>query len=237
MTDHEGRLKAYESEFLIITESCDKLREKCEKDARDNQAMFKELKEKCDERDIILGRENLWAKLEVDSKEQYESRDSIVIHGVREMDDENLHVWFLDMCRRMGGNVHWLEVSVVHRLGPPRRGNQPPRPIIVKLTRRMIKSIVMRNKYKLRSIPGFERVFIEERLTDWRRDFIGRLKNHPGVTSIRTTDGRIWFSYRGKTWGPLDVADDFLKLLDEDLLEKDFYERVGLCYKYKNVKD
>ena len=105
----------------------------------------------------FLKRHNMKLELDIDAQEQYERRDSVVVHNVRERGPgENLHHLAVLLCAATGGTISPLEVSVAHRLG---RASNRPRPIIIKFTRRCVKTLLMRNKIKLRHTPGWQNVY------------------------------------------------------------------------------
>ena len=181
-----------------------------------------------------LHRDNVRLECELDAQEQYERRDCITVHGVREMGPrENLHAFALELCSVLGGSVTPLDISVCHRLG---KQSNKPRPVIIKFTRRYVKTQVMRNKYKLKNLRGWEAVFIEENLTVWRRHFINELKSQSGVEKVATNDGKIRFVKDGRRY-EINNGVDFLSLLDSGLLEDALYTNVGINPKLRHTDE
>ena len=118
----------------------------------------------------------------------------------------------------------FCEISVVHRLG--RQSNGHPRPIIIKFTRRVIKTLLMKHKANLRRSPGWENVFIDENLTTWRRLVVRRLKEHVDPR-VSTTDGKILFSRGGRRY-ELNTGKNFLDMLDSDVVPPEFLEAIHI---------
>lgn len=183
-----------------------------------------------------MRRENLELKIDNDSQEQYERRDTVVVYNVTERGrNEDLHLFALQLCAATGGSgLSPLEVSTAHRLGNP--NSSKCRPVIIKFTRRCTKDSLMRNKYKLKNTPGWERVFVEEGLTPWRRCFVNELKLHTGITRVLTKDGKIYFTVRDKRW-ELNLGADFIKLLDAGFMDKKFMEAVGIDPRLSRYSD
>ena len=181
-----------------------------------------------------LHRDNVRLECELDSQEQYERRDCVTVYGVREMGlRENLHSFALEFCSVLGGSVTPLDISVCHRLG---KQSNKPRPVIIKFTRRYVKTQVMRNKYKLKNLRGWEAIFIEENLTVWRRHFINELKSQRGVEKVATYDGKILFVKDSRRY-VINSGVDFLNLLDSGLLEDDLYTNVGINPKLRHTDE
>ena len=160
----------------------------------------------------------------------------MVVYNVTERGrNEDLHLFALQLCAATGGSgLSPLEVSTAHRLGNP--NSSKCRPVIIKFTRRCTKDSLMRNKYKLKNTPGWERVFVEEGLTPWRRCFVNELKLHTGITRVLTKDGKIYFTVRDKRW-ELNLGADFIKLLDAGFMDKKFMEAVGIDPRLSRYSD
>ena len=176
-----------------------------------------------------MARDNLLLTCSLDAQEQYERRDTVIVHNVRERGrDEDLHQFALELCAATGGRVSPVEISVVHRLGRPRPNVN--RPVIIKFTRRWCKAKLMENKHLLRKMQGWYNVYVEDGLTNWRRDFVSKPKRHDGVEKVTTKDGKI----RGQSSSIarerffLNEGKDFIDILDAGVLDKDFLNYVGL---------
>ena len=158
-----------------------------------------------------------------EENEQYERKDSIIIRNFKEWGPrEDLVRITTDVCKAVGVVINAFEISVVHRFGRPT--NDRPRPIIVKFTRRCVKSAVMRSKHKLQYIPDFQRVFIEENLTDFRAKLVMKLKRRPEVSRVTTIDGKVLFTFNNQRL-KFNTGTDFLDNLP---LGDDFLEEVNL---------
>lgn len=192
----------------------------------ENGEDLERFKEKMYQHTKTLSRNNMRLECEIDSQEQYERRDCIVVHNVRERGSgENLHHFAISLVQATGGNISPAEVSVAHRLGRPTNGK--PRPVIIKFTRRCVKTVLMRHKYKLRSVRGWENVFVEESLTPWRKGVISELKKIEELTRVSTVDGKILFTKEGKRYD-INSGDDFIDILDSGLLPDRFFSAVGI---------
>ena len=177
-----------------------------------------------------LGRDNYVNHIFHDRNEQYERRDCVVIKNVQEYGPrENLYQLVVDACGAMGGNISTMEISVVHRLGRYVRGRM--RPIIVKFTRRYVKSMVMRNKFRLRHVRGWERVYIDENLTDWRSFMVTKIRQQSGVSGVSTNDGKIFFTKDSRKY-VANTPQDFLSLPFSD----DFYISAHIDPEYRIVE-
>ena len=101
--------------------------------------------------------------LDIDCQEQYERRDCVIIQNFPEYGPhEDLVRVVIDLCAVSGGRISPWEISVVHRLGRYVAGRA--RPIIVKFTRRCIKTSLMKNKHKLRRVEGWCNIYLDENL-------------------------------------------------------------------------
>jgi len=127
-------------------------------------------------------------KFEVDSLEQQGRKDSLRIFGVPEVPGENTNSIMLELAKDMDVVMTDSDISVSHRL--PARGGKP-KPIIVKLGRRNLKTEIMRKKKKLREKEERKHVYINEDLTPMRSKLISKLKKDPTVKRVWSIDGKI----------------------------------------------
>ena len=150
----------------------------------------------------------------------------MVVQGASELGPkEDLHKMSVLLCERVGMPIAPIEVSVAHRLGKYNGGK--PRPVIIKFTRRCVKSCLMRNKYKLKHVQGWEGVYVEESLTGWRREFVRCLKEDKELNRVSTVDGKIIFNKGPKTY-ELNTGDDFINVLDYGILSQETLSNAGI---------
>ena len=187
--EHDQRLEEFKASFWADKKDHD------EKLDTGIQKFYRETS-----RDVLVNH------LYMDSQEQYERRDCIIVKNLREFGpSENLSMLVIEACKAMGGNIAHFEISVAHRMGRFIPGQT--RPVIVKFTRRHIKNCVMRNKYKLRHARGWETVYIEENLTVWRSHLVSKLRQQREVKKLHTNDGKIFFLKDGKNYSFNDPKD------------------------------
>ena len=163
--------------------------------------------------------------------EQYERRDSIIISGVREHQQEDLYDITCHIAYDMGVNIDSTEISVTHRLGQPGR-KSAPRPIIVKFVRRNVKTAIMRNKKKLRRVDAARYIYIDEDLTPFRASIVKELRREGKL--VTTNDGKIFTSIKsekGEHKIVLDSPNDFFNMWWTENKKKE----MGIypnCYQY-----
>ena len=163
--------------------------------------------------------------IDIDAQEQYEHGDSVVVHYVRERGPgESLHHLAVLLCAATGGTISPLEVSVAHRLG---QASNRPRPIIIKFTRRCVKTLLMHNKKKLRHTAGWHNVYVDEDLTIWRRNLVSELNKVDDLQKVMTIDGKIMFTLDKKRY-EFNTGEELMKLFDSGLLPNDFWKAVGI---------
>lgn len=121
---------------------------------------------------------------EIDHLEQYSRRNSLIFHGIPEIEkDTNDAV--MKICKTTLGlkiNRQWIDRS--HRLGKP---GEKPRPVIVKLVSYGPRNEIFTAKRKLKGT----RIVITESLTKRRSDLLKKARATENVTSTWTIDGRV----------------------------------------------
>ena len=89
----------------------------------------------------------------------------------------------------IGVPISKASISICHRLGRAQRNS--PRPTIVRFVRRVDKIAIMKAKKKLKEIPKWSKLFINDDLTKLRSLVVRELKLDPNVSKVWTTDGKI----------------------------------------------
>lgn len=84
------------------------------------------------------------------------------------------------------------DIGRSHRVGKPKddvaADTSKPRPIIVRLVRHDTKDAIIKSRKQLKSTG----IVIVEDLTKARRDLLWRARNIDGVSSVWSTDGRLY---------------------------------------------
>jgi hypothetical protein len=128
---------------------------------------------------------------DIDRLEQYSRRESVRISGLKESEGEDTDRIVCDLVSDLGIKVSPEDISVSHRLGRPNFGGTGRhRSIICKFVRRNIKTQVMKTKKKLRDMPMYNGVFIDEDLTPLRAKISRELRSEAGRRAW-TIDGKI----------------------------------------------
>ena len=167
-------------------------------------------------------------KIEHDNSLQYQRRDNIRIHGIKqeegekEDDVEEIVIRVAGMC---GADITKDMISTAHRV-PRKPGNRAkgPLPIIVKFKGRKHKDEIYRKKKILHSTEGAENIYITEDLTQLRFKMLMAAKNCVGRSGATTHNGKIMIWRTGQDKPTvINHPKDLLKLE----LEPD-YSALGL---------
>lgn len=187
--------------------------------------MKKSLEAERERQNQYLQQQVLRARYERDDLEQHGRKGSVRIVGVREETDENAIEQVQKVAEAAGITIGSDDISACHRLGPKRDG---ARPIICKFVSRQTKARLMKDRKNLKGKEGFERVYVNEDLTQLRKRLLDVVKRCPRVSRSSTKDGKIFCNLRDSrpTDRPVIVQspDDLFKLGFEDVP----YEELGL---------
>ncbi|KAK7499245.1 hypothetical protein BaRGS_00009505 [Batillaria attramentaria] len=150
-------------------------------------------------------------KYENDALQQYSRRETVRIFGIPEQatgtrgdgdeDDadaagggdvqqENLQTKVLSIFRDCGADIKPEDISVVHRTGRRSRGGG--RPVLVRFVSRRHHREVMSKKKAQKNKGGYEKVFINEDLTNLRVKLLHYTRDLPTVERAWTSNGKIW---------------------------------------------
>ena len=166
-----------------------------EKNMREKDEKIKNLENKLDEKNQELITENQSINDRLDGLEQYSRRHCLLLHGVREDEEENTdEVILTKIAEEMGIQINEEDIDRTHRLGKPNRRDGKPRPIIVKFTRYAVRNKVYTYKKNLKG----KRYLITESLTGKRMKLLIEAQQRYGVKNVWTSDGRILFKEGNK---------------------------------------
>ena len=182
--------------------------------------------EKLEERVEKLEGENQLLRSKLDGLERYGRGDSLEIHNVPVVENENSEMLVLRIAQEMGLDISATDISCAYRL-PVKKEKQNsavPR-IYVKFTRRKCK----RQMYGLRikqqvthrqlGLSSVGKVYLHEHLTKSQSDIYFRAKDlakENGYKFIWTSDQRVYVRYN-KTVKPIpiDTEADLLKIIPD----------------------
>ena len=130
----------------------------------------------------------------VDRQEQYSKRNCILIHGVKENQNEDTdEVVINKMKSEMDLDISPGDIDCTHRIGVPSKGKN--RPIIIKFVRYMDRRHVFSNKKTLKG----KTMSITESLTKIRMSPLKEATNKFEYSSVWTADGKIMCKEEGDT--------------------------------------
>ena len=114
----------------------------------------------------------------VDDLEQYSRRSSLLLHGVKEIKDENTdEVTIKTLSEEMNIDISHEDLHRTHRTGKTDRNDGKSRPITTKFARYAVRKHVYRNKKNLKG----KNFLIAESLTIAR---VKALKVKCGMTNV-----------------------------------------------------
>ena len=141
---------------------------------------------------------------ENDRLEQYGRRSNMRVYGIPETQGESTTQIVLDLANRLGSPLTVHDICTSHRLGyhrRPREGEDsaPPRPIIVRFTRRDAKISMMRQRRKLaggrqdQQNNGDYRpnIYLNDDLTSLRSKMRYILSKESDMEHVNTINGRL----------------------------------------------
>ena len=156
------------------------------------EARFRKMEEELKVKGQLI--RDLGARVEMleaqaDDQEQYSRRTSVRIANIKEEIGEDVSSIAMNIFSHMNCTP---TINRIHRVGPPRQTNQPPRPILCQFTTYPDKANVMKNRKALKTThPG---IYINEDLTRKRAKILfeaRRMKRLGLITDAWSYDGRI----------------------------------------------
>ena len=143
-----------------------------------------------------LQKEMVDVQTDVESGEMYSRRNTFEIDGYPEDPNEDTNKIALDLLADLGfKNVNFKDICRSHRTSRRRKKKHLPRPIYVKLVNHDLKEEVLKHKDRLRKIPSYRHVYIDENLTKHRRWLYSRVRYEVGNDSCYTYDGTIYVKF------------------------------------------
>jgi len=123
-----------------------------------------------------------------DELDAYSRRNCLLVHGIKEVQNEDSTSVVLDLLREKGiADLSAESIDRSHRLGPSNQSRKKPRPIIIKFCSYAHRRIVYSNKKKLKDSG----ITITEQLTGTRMEILRKARTRFSHTNIWTSDGTI----------------------------------------------
>ena len=158
-----------------------------EKDRREKDAIIANLQSELKSASMKV--EDLEKKL--DRQEQYFRRNCILIHGLKEEQNESTDDRVLELFREeLNEDILLANLDRTHRIGKKRHLNCcKTRPVIVKFARHNIREKVFKSKKQLKG----NNISITENLTGYRMSVLNEAREKFGFKNVWTYDGRILY--------------------------------------------
>ena len=164
---------------------------KYEEERKERDQEVKHLKEEISK----MSNEMKDLKKEVDRQEQYSRRNCLLVHGVKEEQNEDTDKVVIKLIRdNLEEDISLEDLDRTHRIGSSRNSNGKTRPIIIKFARYNVRRRVFSNKKKLKGKPAS----ITESLTKFRVEKLQEAREAYGRENVWRYDGRILFKEDGK---------------------------------------
>ena len=129
-----------------------------------------------------------------DRQDQYSRRNCILIHGVKEIQNEDTNEVVINKIKsEMDLDISPGDIDRTHKLGVPNKGKN--KPIIFKFVRYMDRRRVFTNKKRLKGMN----MSITEILTKIRMSALREARNKFGFSSGWTAEGKIMYKEEGDT--------------------------------------
>ena len=123
----------------------------------------------------------------IDRQEQYSHRNCILLHGVKESENEDTDTVVTETLNELLlEKLTDIDIDRSHRIGRLKKGKQS-RPIIIKFARYNIRNRVFKNKKKLKDTG----ISITESLTQKRMQMLTKARNEFLFKNVWTQDGKI----------------------------------------------
>ena len=179
---NEKQLNDLTSSVQFISEKFDLY----EKELQEKDKKIKELKD-----DVgLLQTEIGEMKHEMERQCQYTRRNCLLIHGVKEEENEDTDKIAVDIANKdLNITINKGHLDRSHRLGKRNNNTLKPRPIIVKFVRYNDRQNIFSNKKKLKG----KEIAITESLTATRMKKLNDARNEHGFQNVWSVDGKIFF--------------------------------------------
>ena len=125
---------------------------------------------------------------DIDDLEQYSQRNSLVLYGVNECNNDNTNeILIKTFSKKLGVEIKEDDLDKSQRQGKPKRKDNKPRSIIVKFAHCAVRREVFMNKRKLKG----KRLLITESLTFSEMQLLAEAQKRCGVRNVWTSGGRV----------------------------------------------
>ena len=144
----------------------------------------------------VLGLTEKFDKLSslVNTQEHYSRRNCILIHGLKENQNEDTDEVAIDKIKsEMDLDISPGDIYRTHRIGVPTKGKN--RLIIVRFVRYIDRRRIFTNKKRLKG----KNMSINESLTKIKMSALKEARNKFGFISVSTADGKILYKEEGDT--------------------------------------
>ena len=183
-TTNESQIKG-EQQLKCLTDSVEFISarfDEYEADRKKKDEKISSLEEK------FLGLTEKFDKLSslVNTQEQYSRRNCILIHGLKENQNEDTEEVVIDKIKsEMDLDISPGDIDRTHRIGVPTKGKN--RLIIVRSVRYIDRRRIFTNKKRLKG----KNMSINESLTKIKMSALKEARNKFGFSSVSTADGKI----------------------------------------------
>lgn len=183
-----------------------------------------------------LREENCDLKLQMDDQEQYTRRNCLEIHGLPEVNGENITAEVIKIGRAIGINISSDMIDNCHRLGRKgKNGNTSAiRGVIVKFLRNFDKEHFLKNRKVKRALSsselGFDvshTVYVNENLTQYRRSLMAsvrKIRRDYKLSYVWTKNGNIFVRERENSQIINIKSEKDIKIIEERC--KDFARQI-----------
>jgi len=123
-----------------------------------------------------LQKQSAETEAKVNNLEQYSRRCCLEIKGIPYKDNENTEEVVVYLVKQLGINITGSEISVAHRLAPPKNSNKNPA-IVFKFLGQKLRDTIYHKRWKLKDInnkignDGFK-VYTNESLTKANKEVL-----------------------------------------------------------------
>lgn len=140
-------------------------------------------------------------ELVVEDQEQYSRRNNIRIHGIPEVQGENIYGKIVEVCHQhLGVDIEERDIDICHRL---KNSDGTTGTILVRFCRKYIRNLVFSNKKRLKGT----KIVIREDLTRQRVAVYRRACERFNSKNVWTTDGKIVCKVGNKLHRVTSVAE------------------------------
>ena len=150
-----------------------------EKDRREKDAIIATLQNEL--KSASMKAEDLEKK--IDRQELYSRRNCILIHGLKEEQNESTDDRVLELFREeLNEDILLVDLDRTHRIRKKRHSSRKPRPVIVKFALYNIREKVFKSKKKLKG----KNFSITENLTGYRMNILNEAREKFGFKNVWT---------------------------------------------------